>query len=139
MPKQAAGILLYRRNAGVLEVLLTHPGGPYWQNKDDGAWTVPKGMIEEGEDPLHTAKREFEEELGSPVPPGELTRLESIRQAGGKVVHTWAVQADFDPTKLRSNTFSMEWPPKSGEKQEFPEVDQAAWFTTDVARQKILR
>jgi predicted NUDIX family NTP pyrophosphohydrolase len=139
MPKQTGGILLYRSNGGELEVLLTHPGGPYWENKDDGAWTIPKGIIEDGEKPVEAAAREFEEELGSPLPAGELRRLKPIRQAGGKLVHAWAVEGDFDPKKLRSNTFSMEWPPKSGEKQEFPEVDQAAWFTIDIARQRVLK
>jgi predicted NUDIX family NTP pyrophosphohydrolase len=117
-------------------VLLVHPGGPLWAKKDDGAWSIPKGEIEDGEDPLLAARREFEEELGSPVS-GEFIPLASIRQASGKLVQAWAVECDFDPASFRSGTFSMEWPPRSGRQQHFPEVDRAEWFPIDAARVKI--
>jgi predicted NUDIX family NTP pyrophosphohydrolase len=137
MPRIAAGILLYRWNSGVLEVLLVHPGGPFWARKDAGAWTIPKGEIQAAEEPLAAAKREFEEETGSPVS-GAFRELSPVRQRGGKVVHAWAVEGDFDPATLRSNSFSTEWPPHSGRQQEFPEVDRAEWFPLAVARAKML-
>jgi predicted NUDIX family NTP pyrophosphohydrolase len=133
--KTSAGLLLFRRN-GNLEVLLVHPGGPLWAKKDEGAWSIPKGEIEPGEDPLAAARREFEEELGSPVT-GEFIALAPIRQASGKLVHAWAVEGDFDPATLTGGTFSMEWPPRSGRQQQFPEVDRAEWFTIDDAKRKI--
>jgi predicted NUDIX family NTP pyrophosphohydrolase len=133
--KTSAGLLLFRRN-GTLEVLLVHPGGPLWAKKDEGAWSIPKGEIEPGEDPLAAARREFAEELGSPVT-GEFIELTLIRQASGKLVHAWAVESDFDPATLNSGTFSMEWPPRSGRQQQFPEVDRAEWFTIDHATRKI--
>ena len=120
----------------VVEVLLVHPGGPLWAKKDEGAWSIPKGEIDADEDPLAAARREFEEELGSPVS-GEFIALAPIRQASGKVVHAWAVEGDFDPATLTSGTFSMEWPPRSGRQQQFPEVDRAEWFTIDNAKRKI--
>ena len=138
MVKQSAGLLLYRTNAGELEVLLVHPGGPFWVNKDDGAWSIPKGEFTDAEDPLAAALREFEEETGMKVS-GEPVQLETVRQSGGKVVHAWAVQGDFDPATLKSNMFTMEWPPKSGKQEEFPEVDRAAWFTIAAASAKILK
>jgi predicted NUDIX family NTP pyrophosphohydrolase len=138
LPKQSAGLLLFRVKPAAVEVLLVHPGGPFWAKKDDGAWSIPKGEFSDAEEPLAAARREFEEEMGRPVE-GEFLPLEPIRQAGGKLVLAWAVRADFDPTTLRSNTFSMEWPPKSGRQQQFPEVDRAAWFDLDVAKQKILK
>ena len=134
--KKSAGLLLYRRSGGRLEVLLVHPGGPYWRRRDVGAWSIPKGEIEPGEDPLQAAQREFEEELGSPIN-GEFVKLNPIRQASGKWVHAWALEADFDTTSFKPGTFSMEWPPKSSRRQEFPEVDRAEWFTLDDARRKI--
>jgi predicted NUDIX family NTP pyrophosphohydrolase len=133
--KKSAGLLLFRRRDG-LEVLLVHPGGPLWAKKDEGAWSIPKGEIEDGEDPLLAARREFEEELGSPVI-GDFVTLAPIRQASGKLVYAWAVEAEFDPTTFRSGTFSMEWPPRSGRQQDFPEVDRAEWFTIEEARRKI--
>ena len=136
MTRVSAGLLLFRRRGG-LEVLLAHPGGPYWQNKDEGAWTVPKGEIEAGEDELAAARREFAEETGH-HPQGPVLSLGSARQPGGKLVHVWALADDWDPAQLRSNTFSMEWPPKSGRSQVFPEIDRAAWFALDEARRKIL-
>jgi predicted NUDIX family NTP pyrophosphohydrolase len=137
MRKASAGLLLYRRAAGGgLEVMLVHPGGPYWARKDEGAWSIPKGEIEPGEEALAAAQREFGEETGASVS-GEFVPLPPVRLRSGKVIHAWAVQADFDPVGLRSNLFSMEWPPKSGEQREFPEADRAAWFGIDAARVKI--
>jgi predicted NUDIX family NTP pyrophosphohydrolase len=137
MAKRSAGILLFRRCNGELEVFLAHPGGPFWAKKDLGAWTIPKGEIAEGEDPLAAAKREFEEEIGVAID-GEFIELQPIRQRSGKQVQAWAVEGDCDPASLRSNPFSMEWPPKSGKQAEFPEVDRAAWFTIPEARKKLL-
>ncbi len=136
MPRKSAGILLYRVRAGVPEVLLVHPGGPLWARKDAGAWTIPKGQISEGEDPLAAAKREFQEETGSEVT-GEFLPLRPCRQSGGKVVHAWAVEGDVDAKSIRSNTFSMEWPPHSGREQDFPEVDKGEWFSLTAAREKM--
>jgi len=136
--KVSAGILLFRERGGRLEVLLVHPGGPYWAKKDAGAWTIPKGEIAEGEDPLAAARREFEEETGSRAD-GEAVALTARRQAGGKLVHAWMVRGDLDASAVRSATFSMEWPPRSGRRQEFPEVDRAAWFPLDEARRRILK
>jgi predicted NUDIX family NTP pyrophosphohydrolase len=138
MAKQiSAGILLYRIRNGALEVFLVHPGGPYWHNKDLGAWSIPKGLLEEGDDELAAAKREFEEETGSPVD-GEFTPLAALKQPSGKVVHAWAVEGDIDASSIKSNTFPMEWPPRSGKMQEFPEVDRGGWFTLAAARERIL-
>ena len=123
---------------GKLEVLLVHPGGPFWAKRNEGAWSIPKGEIEPGETVLEVARREFEEELGTPPPDGEPTSLGTIRQAGGKVVHAWTTRGDLDVARVRSVTFSMEWPPRSGRMQEFPEVDRAAWFDLDEARRMIL-
>jgi predicted NUDIX family NTP pyrophosphohydrolase len=138
---RSAGILLYRQGAAGLEVLLVHPGGPFWAKKDAGAWSIPKGLVEAGEDPFASALREFEEETGCclpAMPEGSALRLEPLRQAGGKTVLAWAVRGDFDPADLKSNTFPLEWPPKSGALRSFPEVDRAAWFDAAVAREKIL-
>lgn len=137
MSKKSAGLLLFRERSKNLEVLLVHPGGPFWAKKDDGAWSIPKGEFGDGEDPLAAARREFQEELGALVD-GEIIPLDTVKQAGGKAVHAWAVRGDFDPSGLRSNTFSMEWPPRSGRQREFPEVDRAEWFGIDAARTKIL-
>jgi predicted NUDIX family NTP pyrophosphohydrolase len=133
--KVSAGLLLYRCRAE-LEVFLVHPGGPFWVKKDAGAWSLPKGEIGEGEDPLEAAKREFREETGLPIA-GEFQRLEPVRQSGGKIVYAWAIEADCDPSQLRSNLFVMEWPPKSGQTQQFPEVDRAGWFHIPEARKRI--
>ena len=138
MPKQSAGLLLFRERSGHLEVFLVHPGGPFWKNKDDGAWSIPKGEFAADEDPLAAARREFEEETGSSAE-GEAIALAPLKQAGGKVVHAWAVRGDLDADGIRSNTFHLEWPPKSGRRQEFPEVDRAGWFPLDQARQKMLK
>jgi predicted NUDIX family NTP pyrophosphohydrolase len=119
-------------------VLLVHPGGPFWAKRDEGAWSIPKGEIEPGEQAIDVARREFQEELGASAPGGELTPLGSIRQSGGKVVHAWTAAGDFDVTKLKSVGFTVEWPPRSGRMQEFPEVDRAAWFGLDEARRMIL-
>lgn len=138
MAKISAGIVLYRRRGGTLEVFLVHPGGPFWAKRDEGAWSIPKGEIEPGEQAIDVARREFQEELGAPPPDVELTSLGSIRQAGGKVVHAWTAAGDFDVAQLKSVGFTMEWPPRSGRMQEFPEVDRAAWFALDEARRMIL-
>ena len=138
MPRKSAGLLLFRTISDEVEVLLVHPGGPFWAKKDDGAWSIPKGEFEEGEEPLDAAKREFEEETGM-RPCGEAIRLEPVRQAGGKIVYAYAMKGEFDPAALKSNTFSMEWPPKTGRQHEFPEVDRAAWFMLDEAGRKILK
>jgi predicted NUDIX family NTP pyrophosphohydrolase len=138
--KHSAGILLFRRGGGGVEFLLVHPGGPFWRRKDAGAWTIPKGQIEDEEEPRACAIRELEEELGpaAELDAEQLIELGSIRQRAGKVVDAWAAEAEFDPEALDSNTFSMEWPPRSGNEQEFPEVDRAGWFDPEVAREKIL-
>ena len=137
MPKRSAGILLYRRPNGEPEVLLVHPGGPYWEKKDLGAWSIPKGEYDDAEDPRACALREFEEELGARPPEGELAALGTAKQSGGKVVTAWAAEGDLDPAGARSNTFTLEWPPRSGVMREFPEVDRADWFTLDDARERI--
>ena len=140
MPGKSAGLLLYRnsRDGSGMEVLLAHPGGPFWSNKDEGAWTIPKGEFTDDEDPLAAAKREFEEELGSKAPLGDYIPLTPIKQKNGKIVHAWGVEGDFDPATIKSNTFETEWPPKSGRLQCFPEVDRAQWFTAELAKQKML-
>lgn len=137
MPKKSAGLLLYRHNEDSIEVLLVHPGGPFWRNKDEGAWTIPKGEFLD-EDPLAAAQREFKEETGAAPPDGQYIPLTPIKQKNGKLVHAWAVDGDFDPAGLNSNEFETEWPPKSGRMQKFPEVDRAEWFAPDVAKQKML-
>jgi Predicted NTP pyrophosphohydrolase len=136
MPKTSAGILLYRIRNGALEFLLVHPGGPFWKNKDAGAWTIPKGEIADNEDALAAAKREFEEELGF-KPGGPFIELTPIKQKAGKTVHAWAFEGDCDPSQIKSNTFSLEWPPKSGKQAEFPEVDRADFFNLEGAKTKI--
>ena len=137
MPKRSAGILLYRWPNGEPEVLLVHPGGPYWEKKDLGAWSIPKGEYDDAEDPRACALREFEEELGARPPEGELAALGTAKQSGGKVVTAWAVEGDLDPAGARSNTFTLEWPPRSGVMRDFPEVDRADWFPLDDARERI--
>lgn len=138
MGTKSAGLLMYRYNDDSLEVLLGHMGGPFWAKKDDHAWSIPKGELNDHEQPLQAARREFEEETGY-VPRGEFLELTPRKQSGGKKVMAWAVQGDWDPRKLVSNTFTMEWPPRSGKKREFPEIDRAEWFPVDVARKKIVK
>jgi len=138
MPQHSAGILLYRRRGGAVEVLLVHPGGPFWAGKDEGAWSIPKGTCEANEDPLAAARREFAEETGSQVQ-GDAIALGSFRQSSAKTIDVWAVEGEFDPTSLKSNTFSMEWPPRSGRMREVPEVDRAEWFVPEAAARKLLR
>ncbi|MET0791485.1 MAG: NUDIX domain-containing protein [Polyangiaceae bacterium] len=135
--KRSAGILLFRRSAGVVEVLLVHPGGPFWSKKDDGAWFMPKGELEADEEPLLAARREFREELGSEPPEGELLELGTVKNKGGKLIYGWALEGDFDLSTFRSNTFSLEWPPRSGKMKDFPEVDRAAFFPTSAAVEKL--
>lgn len=136
MVKKSAGILLYRINGKKPEVLLVHPGGPFWKNKDLGAWSIPKGEFDDGEDPLDAAKREMEEELGNKAK-GEFHLLKPVKLKSGKVIQAWSCRADFDPKQLKSNLFEMEWPIKSGKIQSFPEVDKAEWFDLLIAREKI--
>jgi predicted NUDIX family NTP pyrophosphohydrolase len=139
MARRSAGILLHRPGAAGPEVLLVHPGGPFWAKRDLGAWSIPKGEYEDGEDPLACARREFAEELGSEPPDGaEPVDLGEVRQKGGKVVTAWAIEGDLDAGAIRSNTFAIEWPPRSGTMRDFPEVDRAGWFRLDEAREKIL-
>ncbi|GAB6197572.1 NUDIX domain-containing protein [Lysobacter xanthus] len=137
MPQESAGILLYRRQPDGLHVLLAHPGGPYWHARDEGAWSIPKGGPNDGETPEQTARREFEEELGMPAH-GALQPLGRLRQKGGKWVEAFAMEGDFDPDRLNSLMFRMEWPPRSGRFSEFPEVDRARWFELDEARPMML-
>ncbi len=134
--KLSAGILLYRRRAAGLEVFLVHPGGPFWSRKDDGAWSIPKGEYAAGEDPLEAAKREFAEETGFPVE-GQFAPLTPLKQPSGKTIAAWHSEGELDPNTLRSNMFEMEWPPKSGLKKEFPEVDRGGWFSPMDARRKL--
>jgi predicted NUDIX family NTP pyrophosphohydrolase len=135
--KRSAGILLYRLTDAGPEVLLVHPGGPFWARKDAGAWSIPKGEHGDDEDAEACARREFEEETGTALPPGALAELGAVRQKGGKVVTAWAAEGDLDPEAIRSNTFEMEWPPRSGRTQAFPEVDRAGWFGLEAAREKL--
>src|SRR4051812_35902363 len=130
MVKESAGILAWRKEGGVMQVLLVHPGGPFFVKKDEGAWSIPKGECEVDEDRLAAAKREFEEELGTAIT-GAFTGLTPVKQKGGKVVHAWAVETAINIEGFRSNTFTLEWPPRSGKMKEYPEVDKAEWFTVD--------
>jgi predicted NUDIX family NTP pyrophosphohydrolase len=138
--KHSAGLVVHRLRNGVLEILLVHPGGPFWAKRDLGAWSIPKGEFDatEESDPLLVARRELEEETGYTAS-GHFVPLADLRQPSGKVIHAWAVEADFDASSIRSNTFSMEWPPRSGKSQEFPEVDRAEWFPMPQAKERILR
>ena len=138
MPQKSAGLLIHRHISGVFEFLLVHPGGPFWARKDEGAWSIPKGLIGEDEDELEAARREAEEELGVAID-GDFRPLGSYRQPGGKIVVAWSVEADVDTNAIKSNMFTMEWPPKSGSMKAFPEVDRAGWFTLPEAGLKILK
>jgi predicted NUDIX family NTP pyrophosphohydrolase len=135
--KQSAGILLYRLQGEGVEVLLVHPGGPFWAKKDDGAWFIPKGELEEGEEPLAAARREFREELGSELPEGELSPLGTVKNKSGKLIFAWALAGDYDVSTLKSNEFSLEWPPRSGKMRAFPEVDRASFFDAAKAVEKL--
>ncbi len=138
MPKKSAGLLMYRHRQGILEVFLVHPGGPFWAKRDAGAWSIPKGEYMPGEDPLEVAKREFQEETGFKAS-GEFIPLTPRKQPGGKIITAWVLEGDYDASVIKSNTFLMEWPPRSGRQQEFPEVDRAGWFSISVAREKIIK
>src|SRR2546423_14543064 len=127
MAKQSAGLVVYRKHNGDIEVFLVHPGGPFWRNKDEGAWSIPKGEFSDGEEPLDVAKREFQEETGMPID-GSFTPLEPIKQRSGKTVYAWAVKAEVDASQVKSNTFTIEWPRGSGKLKEFPDVCRAEWF-----------
>jgi predicted NUDIX family NTP pyrophosphohydrolase len=137
MLKQSAGILLYRMTDEQLQVFLVHPGGPFFRKKDEGAWSIPKGEYVDGEEPLVAAQREFEEETGQTIR-GNFVKLQPVKQKSGKVVQAWAVEGDIDHNAIISNLFEIEWPPKSGKKVSFPEIDRAGWFTIDIAKQKII-
>lgn len=136
MGKVSAGVLIYRRQNTEVGVLLVHPGGPFWAKKDDHAWSIPKGLIEEGEPSLEAAKREFKEELGQKPPDGNYTELEPVKQKGGKTIVAWAVEGNLEVSEVKSNTFELEWPPRSGQTQQFPEVDKAEWFDLSTASRK---
>ena len=138
MAKKSAGIVLYRYRDSTLEIFLVHPGGPFWKNKDSGAWSIPKGEFDLREDPLQAASREFHEETGCSVD-GSFIALGPVRQAGGKIVHAWAVEGDCEAESISSNSFTIEWPPRSRQRKEFPEVDRAGWFSLQLAREKILK
>ncbi|HEY0465725.1 MAG TPA: NUDIX domain-containing protein [Polyangiaceae bacterium] len=135
--KRSAGILLYRQHGAQVEVLLVHPGGPFWSKKDDGAWFIPKGELEENEEPLAAALREFREELGSEPPRGEPRALGTVKNKSGKLIFAWALEGDFELAAFKSNTFQLEWPPRSGKMREFPEIDRAAFFTLSDAEPKL--
>ncbi|MGE3064461.1 MAG: NUDIX domain-containing protein [Hyphomicrobiaceae bacterium] len=137
MPQHSAGLLMYRRRASIIEVLLVHPGGPYWAKKDDGAWGIPKGLTDPGEDGLAAARREFLEETGVAAE-GAAVALGDFRQPSRKIISAWGLEGDLDPSALRSNTFEMEWPPRSGQTQAFPEIDRAGWFAPEAAARKML-
>ncbi len=139
MPKRSAGLLLYRTTGAGLEVLLGHPGGPFWARKDEGAWSIPKGEYTEDEDPWQAAQREFREELGLPAPDGPRFAIAPVKQAGGKVITAYAVRAELDVTHFRSNTFELEWPKGSGQLREYPELDRVGWFAVEAARTKLLK
>lgn len=136
-PKRSAGILLYRQREAQIEVLLVHLGGPFWSKKDEGAWFIPKGELEEGEQPLDAARREFREELGSEPPPGEPLELGTVKNKSGKLIYAWALAGDLDLASFKSNTFKLEWPPRSGKMREFPEIDRAAFFALSDAEPKL--
>jgi predicted NUDIX family NTP pyrophosphohydrolase len=138
MAKHSAGILMYRRRQTIVEVLLAHMGGPFWAKKDLGAWSIPKGEFEPGEIPLDAAKREFQEETGLTVN-GEFIPLTPIKLSGGKILHAWAVEGDCDASSIKSNTFMLEWPPRSGKQQAFPEIDRAEWYSLDDAQEKVTK
>lgn len=143
MPKKSTGILWYRFQNKAMEVFLVHPGGPFWRNKNDSTWSIPKGEFEEGEDPLHAAKREMQEETGinadaTGLRTSEFIELNPVRQKSGKIIYAWAAKGDFDTSELTSNLFELEWPPKSGKKATFPEVDKGEWFTIKEAKKRIL-
>ena len=137
MAKQTAGILVYRRRKGAIEVFLAHPGGPFWAKKDLAAWSIPKGEFVEPETPLDAAQREFAEEIGQPTPGGDLIALTPVKSPGGKVIHVFAVEGEVDADRVESNLFEMEWPPHSGKMQSFPEVDRGAWFGIEDARMRL--
>lgn len=136
MTKVSAGLLMYRFHNSIFQVFLAHPGGPLWTKKDAGAWTIPKGLIDEKEDPFEAARREFKEETGFSAD-GLFIKLSPVKLKSGKVVHAWAFEQDCEPSRIRSNMFSMEWPPRSGKRQEFPEIDRADWFDITTAKEKI--
>ena len=138
MRKKSAGLLMYRRRHGILEVLLVHPGGPFWAKKDEGSWSIPKGEYTSEGDPLEVAKREFQEETSFNAS-GEFIPLTPLKQPSGKIITAWAFEGDCDASAIKSNTFAMEWPPRSGRQQEFPEVDRAGWFSIRVAKGKIIK
>jgi predicted NUDIX family NTP pyrophosphohydrolase len=138
VPRRSAGILLYKRSGDAVDVLLVHPGGPLWARRDSGAWSIPKGEYGDDEDPQACALREFEEETGTALAPGHLIELGEVKQKGGKVVTAWAAEGDIDADAVQSNTFTMEWPPRSGRTAEFPEIDRAGWFGFDLAREKLI-
>lgn len=138
MPRKSAGILVFKKIKDGLGILLVHPGGPFWSKKDLNSWSVPKGEFDENEEAFDAARREFKEETGF-IPEGEFIRLEPVKQAGGKLVYTWAVEGDIDVSMIKSNLFKMEWPPKSGKFKEFPEIDRAEWFPIETAKTKIIK